>query len=264
MSTATATLPGPAWAWHDVECGAYAADLATWERIAARREGPVLELGCGTGRVALHLARRGHDVAAIDTDATLVAELRARARAERLAVRAVAADAAELRLGERFAAILAPMQLLQVLGGEARRRAALRAAARHLAPGGRVAVALCERRHLPEPLQAPGSEGEVTAEGPGATPDVREIDGWVYSSQPVAIAVQGEAVEVRSRRQAVSPAGTLSEAPATTRLDLLDRERLDAEAADARLVPEEWIEIPDTAEHVGSAIWVLHPEGESR
>ena len=45
-------------AWQDVECGAYSADLEAWERLAAASEGPMLELGSGTGRVCLHLARR--------------------------------------------------------------------------------------------------------------------------------------------------------------------------------------------------------------
>ena len=48
--------------WHDVECGAYGADLALWEELATAAGGPVLDLGCGTGRVVLHLARRGHAV----------------------------------------------------------------------------------------------------------------------------------------------------------------------------------------------------------
>ena len=60
--------------------------------------GPVLELGCGTGRVALHLARRGHRVTGIDSDAALVGELRQRASAEALPVRAEQADAATFSL----------------------------------------------------------------------------------------------------------------------------------------------------------------------
>jgi 2-polyprenyl-3-methyl-5-hydroxy-6-metoxy-1,4-benzoquinol methylase len=65
--------------WHDVECGGYGADLPLWRELAARCGGPVLEVGCGTGRVALDLARRGHSVTGVDTDPQLVTALRERA-----------------------------------------------------------------------------------------------------------------------------------------------------------------------------------------
>jgi protein-L-isoaspartate O-methyltransferase len=67
-------------AWHDTECGAYGADLALWEELTAHG-GPVLELGAGTGRVALHLARAGREVIAIERDAELAAEQERRAAA---------------------------------------------------------------------------------------------------------------------------------------------------------------------------------------
>src|SRR5439155_743 len=55
--------------WHDVECGAYVADLPLWRELAAACEGPILDVGAGTGRVTLDLARHGHDVVALDRDA---------------------------------------------------------------------------------------------------------------------------------------------------------------------------------------------------
>ncbi len=45
--------------WHDLECGGYAIDLELWRELAAQAGGPVLDVGAGTGRVALDLARGG-------------------------------------------------------------------------------------------------------------------------------------------------------------------------------------------------------------
>ncbi len=65
--------------WQDVEFGSYAADLALWEELAAAAGGPVIELGAGSGRVAMHLARAGFEVIAVERDAELAGELAARA-----------------------------------------------------------------------------------------------------------------------------------------------------------------------------------------
>ena len=51
--------------WHELECGSYRADLPLWRELAdqmASSEGSarVLDVGAGTGRVALELARAGH------------------------------------------------------------------------------------------------------------------------------------------------------------------------------------------------------------
>ncbi|MDQ6751787.1 MAG: hypothetical protein M3Z33_13685, partial [Actinomycetota bacterium] len=64
--------------WHDLECGAYSADLPLWLELAAGAGGPVLDVGAGTGRVALELARAGHVVTALDSDAGLLCALRGR------------------------------------------------------------------------------------------------------------------------------------------------------------------------------------------
>jgi len=69
-------------------------------------------------------------------------------------------------------------------------------------------------------------------------------------------AVEG-GLEVRRLRQVVSPEGSLSEEIEAIRLDGLDPDRFEAEAAGAGLVARERIEIPPTAEHVGSVVCVL-------
>ena len=78
MSAATFS---PLVAWHDVECGGYRADLPLWRELARAEAGPVLDVGAGTGRVALDLARAGHSVTALDREPELLdALVRARCR----------------------------------------------------------------------------------------------------------------------------------------------------------------------------------------
>ena len=108
-------------------------------------DGPVLELGCGTGRVALHLARRG----------TPSGRPRPRRRAGRRRCGARAAGLPVERRCRRRPRLrarasespwsLAPMQLLQLLAERRRARSsASRCVAAALRPGGRLAAAIVE------------------------------------------------------------------------------------------------------------------------
>ena len=229
--------------WHDVECGGYAADLRLWEELAERRGGPVLELGCGTGRVALHLARRGHRVIALDRDHDLILELAERAR--ELPVEPLCADALDFELPEPVTLALAPMQFLQLLRNPASRLRCLRRVADVLQPGGLLAVAIVG--------QLPASGG---ARPP--LPDVREIDGWVYSSLPTHIGWLGERLVLQRLRQTVSPEGGLT-SEEIDRVELLwvEAEELEAEAESAGFTPAGRRIIPETDAHVGSRVVLL-------
>jgi SAM-dependent methyltransferase len=232
--------------WHDVECGAYAADLALWRELAERAAGPVLELGAGTGRVALHLAELGHEVTALDSDRALLDELERRAERRGLAVPTVLADARSLAaMPARYALVLAPMQLLQVLGGPSARAELLSGAAALLVPGGLFAAAIAE-------LDAAVSPED--AEPP--VPDVGERDGWVFSSLPLDVRPEPGGVAVERLRQVVSPAGELTEERHTQLLDSLSPDQLEREAAAAGLRAEERHEIPATPDHIGSEVIV--------
>lgn len=231
--------------WHDVECGAYGADLPLWEELAERAEGPVLDLGCGTGRVALHLARRGHRVVAVDHDPDLIAALRERAQG--LPVEPVLADARSFELAETAALALAPMHVLQLLETAAEREACLSRVAAALGPGGRFAVSILEEMPPAEDVPPP-------------LPDVREVDGWVYSSLAVEAAVGEGEIFVRRLRQTVSPDGELSEEPNEIRIATFPAEQLEREARAAGFVPSARIAIPPTEIHVGSTVVVLELE----
>ena len=243
-------------AWHEVECGSYAADLPLWEELAVAGGGPILELGCGTGRVALHLARRGHDVLGLDTDPALVAALNSRAREAGLPGRALAADATSFELEERFPLVIAPMQLVQLLRGARARRAMLARVAAHLEPGGILAATVVAPGQLPE------SGTAAAGNGPAPLPDVRELDGWLFSSLPLAVRRDGERLSIERLRQAVSPAGELSEEVDITELAPLSPAQLEAEARDTGLSPADSRDVPATDWHVGSTVCLLRCRDE--
>lgn len=240
--------------WHDVECGAYADDLPVWEELAAASTGPVLELGCGTGRVLLHLAKRGHEVTGIDTNCELVAALNERAERSGLDARATVADATGFDLGRRFAVVIAPMQVAQVLGGSAQRRAMLACASAHLVPGGRFAAAIVASAHL-------SPSHPVNGDAPAPPPDVREVDGWMYSSLPLSVApADGGRFAIERLRQTVSPQGELSEEVDITMLDPLSPTELANEAAAAGLRSAGTREIAASELYIGSTVCLLERE----
>jgi len=232
--------------WHDVECGGYEGDLELWRELAGLADGPILDLGCGTGRVALDLARQGHRVHGVDLDPELVAALNARAAASGLPAVATAGDARDFCLDEEFALAMAPMQLIQVLAGPAERIACLRCAAGHLGPGASLAVAIVD-----------GFPDELTDEGPPPLPDTREVDGWVYSSLPLDAALDSGSIVVRRLRQTVSPTGGLTDELDEIPLRLLRAETVEAEAREAGLEPAGRREVAPTDTHVGSAVLLL-------
>jgi SAM-dependent methyltransferase len=248
--TATADLggaPGTSLAviWHDVECGAYDADLPLWRELAGEAGGAILDVGAGTGRVALDLARRGHEVIALDGDRDLLAALRE--RAGDLPVTTVHADARDFDLGRRVAQVIVPMQTLQLLGGPAGRGAFLGCAARHLAPGGLLVAALADA------LQGVGDEADI--ERP--MPDVREVAGTVYASHPLRVRREPGGVVIERLRETVDRAGRRTAQGDETRLDDLDGETLAAEAAPYGFVAQPGRDVPATDEYVGSEVVVL-------
>jgi SAM-dependent methyltransferase len=98
---------------------------------AVRAGATVLDLGCGSGRVAHGLIELGHPVVGVDQSTEMLAHVRG--------AETVHAQIAGLRLDRCFDAVLLASHLVNTPdSGE--RRALWAAAARHLAPGGRVIV----------------------------------------------------------------------------------------------------------------------------
>jgi SAM-dependent methyltransferase len=232
--------------WHDLECGSYSEDLGLWRELAEAHGDPVLDIGAGTGRVTLELARAGHRVTALDQDDELLGEL-AR-RADGLPVTTAVADARRFELGQRFPLCIVPMQTIQLLGGEAGRRSFLDCALRHLSPGGVIAIAIAEEL---EPF-------ELENGFPAVLPDICELDGVVYSSQPTAVRASDLGFVLERRREVVGTTGSHTATRDVIHLDRVTATQLEREAADAGLRRNGRAAVPETNDYVGSEVVILH------
>ncbi len=100
--------------------------------------GRVLELGIGTGRIALPLASRGLRVQGVDASEAMVARLRAKPGGKDIPV--TMADFREFDLGEKFALIFVAFNTIFTLPSQEDQLQCFRTVAGHLEPGGRFLV----------------------------------------------------------------------------------------------------------------------------
>ena len=118
----------------------YDEDLPFWRSLAGEHGGPVLDLGAAVGRVAIPLARDGHEVCALDASPGMLAELERRLQLEipdvGARVRCVHADLRDFSLGRTFPLALMPMNTLQALLTRTDQLACLRRIRAHLDPAG--------------------------------------------------------------------------------------------------------------------------------
>ena len=109
------------------------------DRIAELAEGgKVLELGIGTGRLALPLLERGIEVHGVDGSAEMVAKLRQKPGGDRIPV--VVGDFAHADAGRNFTLVVLAVNTIFALPDQAAQVECFRNAARHLAPSGRFVI----------------------------------------------------------------------------------------------------------------------------
>ena len=181
----------------------------------------------------------------------LASELARRGADEELPVEVVTADARTLALDRVFPLVAVPMQFIQLFLTPEDRRAILDVCAGHLAPGGVVAAAIVEG--VPDIL--------LPSDAGAALPDIREVAGAVYSSQPLGSAITGGVIASERHRQRVSPSGELISETHVDRLAVLEPGALEAEAQDAGLEPSGTLTVGPTELHVGSEIVLLERAG---
>jgi SAM-dependent methyltransferase len=116
---------------HDLETeAAFLAELAAGGRV--------LELGIGTGRIALPLAARGLEVHGIDTSAAMVKQLRAKPGGD--AIRVTIGDMADVAVEGTFALVFVTFNTFFMLTSQEDQVRCFRNVAAHLAPGGRFMI----------------------------------------------------------------------------------------------------------------------------
>lgn len=117
-------------------------DVPHYVRLAASAD-RVLELGCGTGRLTLPMARAGAAVTGLDRAEPMLARLRARLDEEpALDVTLCAGDFTQLDLGERFPLIVLPFNAVHHVHHSDQLLDLFARVTAHLEPGGRFALDL--------------------------------------------------------------------------------------------------------------------------
>jgi SAM-dependent methyltransferase len=120
-------------------------DVRFWQDLARREAGPVLELGCGTGRLTMPVARTGVGVVGVDRSRPMLAFARQRARRlpKRQRPRLAIGDIRALPFpGGQFSVVMAPYGMLQSLVKERDLALTLGEAKRVLKRGGMLGVDL--------------------------------------------------------------------------------------------------------------------------
>jgi SAM-dependent methyltransferase len=162
-------------------------DVAFYVEEARRSRGPVLELGVGTGRVAVPIASAGIRVVGVDTSAGMLEVARERARLAAVEVDLRQGDLRDPPVDERFPLVVCPFRSLLHMETDVDRRAALRAVARSLEPGGRFVF----------DVFAPGADDIADTHGRWLErePGIWERADWNEETRTLILRVRGRDAE---------------------------------------------------------------------
>lgn len=170
------------------------AEVAGLARLA--RGGRVLELGVGTGRVAIPLAATGLDVHAIELDPAMIEQLRSKAGSEQVSIHL--GDMADMDIDGHFDLIFAVFGTLFMLPTQADQVRCFRRAAQKLTPNGKLVIEALMPRH-----SSHGDAGKVTLAH--ATDDrvilnVTETDALAQTIQTRQVVLSPSGIEIHPVR----------------------------------------------------------------
>jgi SAM-dependent methyltransferase len=162
-------------------------DLPFWLDQAQLTGGPILELGCGTGRVSLRLAEAGFTVVGLDHDLTMLAFLKGHMPAEiSKRVHLLQADLADFHFSCHFPLILLPCNTLSTLWG-ARREALFERVAEHLTLGGAFAASIPNPQWLADLPAQVDEEVDETLIHPETGNPLQISSSWEHSAESFSL-----------------------------------------------------------------------------
>ena len=153
-------------AYYDLQYGFAAAAAPPWpdvdwfRALASGTIGPVVELGCGSGRIAVALAADGHSVVGLDRSPAMLVRSRERARTAGVVAEFVSGDLLDFDLHRRFGLAIVPFNTFLMVPPDDR-RACLARIRLHLVPDGQLALDVFQ----PDPERIAGLDGGVLDEG---------------------------------------------------------------------------------------------------
>jgi SAM-dependent methyltransferase len=158
-------------------------DIPYWSRLAKAQGGPVLELGCGTGRVLVSLARAGYQTYGLDNDLDMLSYLQENLPPDlKPPPRIFQADMSAFRLAARFRLIFLPCNTLSTLTEQAR-KSTFSNAVRHMDKEGLFSFSIPNPSLLTRLPEQGESELEELFEYPGDGEPVQVSSAWVRNSE---------------------------------------------------------------------------------
>jgi ubiquinone/menaquinone biosynthesis C-methylase UbiE len=173
---------------YDLEHKDFLEDIDLYRNFSMRCNGPVLELGCGSGRVALALAQAGMDVVGIDISEAMLALARTHAEEQGLLdkVRLEWGDMRALAFQEAFALVLCPLNGFLHLETAQDQQAALDGIHRALLPGGFLLVDVSN----PHTVFTPDLDGQLVFRRQLDGPEGTGLSIWAMTRTDLAPQVQ--------------------------------------------------------------------------
>ena len=190
-----------AWSYDLVDELTQFEDFGFYRMMLESCPGPVLDLGCGTGRILLGLKEQGLDVVGLDSSPEMLCQCRQKLSANQLEAELYEGDMRSFDLKRSFSTILIPGFSIQLLTEDNDLQSCLERCYQHLIPGGQLIVST----YFPWEFLESGKDGECLAfrsesESAETEERVRAFQGW-------AIDRRAEILKLENRFQLLDQEG---------------------------------------------------------